>query len=110
MITIIDKNNKCKFNKIYHISDIHIRNTELHVEEYKHVFNNLYDYLISVKNNYSLIIITGDILHNKDKLTPLSISLCVDFLSKLSQIMLTIFIAGNHDLQNNKIFDFIILY
>jgi len=98
MITIIDKNNKFKYNKIYHISDIHIRNTDIHVDEYKHVFNNLYNYLIKVKNDCSLIVITGDILHNKDKLTPLSVSLCVDFLSKLSQIMTTVFIAGNHDL------------
>ena len=46
----------------------------------------------------SLIVITGDILHNKEILTPLSIELCFDFLTQLSKIMTTIFIPGNHDI------------
>ena len=93
---IIDEN--VIYEKIYHISDIHIRNTEVHKEEYEHVFNNLYIYLESVKNNNSIIVITGDILHNKDRLSPLSIELCYDFLISLSKIMKVIFIAGNHDI------------
>ena len=36
------KNNKTKYEKIYHISDIHIRNTEDHKIIYSHVFDNLY--------------------------------------------------------------------
>lgn len=107
---VINLNNEIIYDKIYHISDIHIRNTENHKEQYLHVFNNLYSYLKSVKNDRSegpcqvhstcnsLIVITGDILHNKELLTPLSIELCFDFLSQLSQIMTTIFIAGNHDI------------
>ena len=88
------------YKRIYHISDIHIRNTEYHIIEYLHVFDNLYKYLESFSEsdkNEGLIVITGDILHNKDRLTPLCISLCVDFLSKLANIMTTIIIAGNHD-------------
>ena len=53
-----------KYTKIYHISDIHIRNTEEHILIYNHVFDNLYEYLESVKNKQGLIVITGDILHN----------------------------------------------
>ena len=45
-----------------------------------------------------MIVITGDILHNKDRLTPLSIELCYDFLTSLSKIMAVVFIAGNHDI------------
>ena len=88
------------YKRIYHISDIHIRNTEYHIIEYLHVFDNLYKYLESFSESdkkEGLIVITGDILHNKDRLTPLCISLCVDFLSKLANIMTTIIIAGNHD-------------
>jgi DNA repair exonuclease SbcCD ATPase subunit len=85
------------YNKIYHISDIHIRNTEEHVKIYNHVFDNLYEYLESVKNNSGLIVITGDILHNKNKLTPTCETLCIDFFERLSSIMTTIIIAGNHD-------------
>jgi len=44
------------YNKIYHISDIHIMNTEKHVKIYNHVLNILFEYLESVKNNYGLIV------------------------------------------------------
>jgi exonuclease SbcC len=97
LIEIIKKNNLCEYNKIYHISDIHIRNTEEHVIIYRHVFENLYKYLESVKSYKSLIVVTGDILHNKNKLTTTCETLCVDFLEMLSSIMTTVIIAGNHD-------------
>jgi len=93
--TIINKS--VKYDKIYHISDIHIRNTEEHIKIYQHVFDNLYKYLHGVKSDKSLIVITGDILHNKDKLTTTCETLCIDFLDKLSSIMTTIIIPGNHD-------------
>ena len=101
------KNNKTKYEKIYHISDIHIRNTEDHKIIYSHVFDNLYTYLESVKNNNSLIVVTGDILHNKDKLTATGEEICINFFEKLSSIMDTIIIPGNHDFneKNNNILD-----
>jgi len=49
----------------YHISDIHIRNDQRY-DEYNEVFDNLFLELrndINEKNNESLIVITGDILH-----------------------------------------------
>ena len=97
MKTNIVINKLVKYDKIYHISDIHIRNTEEHIKIYSHVFENLYKYLLDVKSEKSLIVITGDILHNKDKLTTISETLCVDFLEKLSSLMTTIIIPGNHD-------------
>lgn len=107
-------NNKIKYEKIYHISDIHIRNTEDHKIIYEHVFNNLYDYLKSGKSNKALIVITGDILHNKDKLTAVGEEICINFFEKLSSIMDTVIIPGNHDFneKNNNIQDSlsIILY
>lgn len=97
MKTNILINKSVKYDKIYHISDIHIRNTEEHIKIYFHVFENLYKYLLDVKSYKSLIVITGDILHNKDKLTTICETLCVDFLEKLSSLMTTIIIPGNHD-------------
>jgi DNA repair exonuclease SbcCD ATPase subunit len=99
MITteIIKKNKLWKYDKIYHISDIHIRNTEEHISIYSHVFENLYKYLHTVKSDKSLIVITGDILHNKNRLTTICETLCVDFFEKLSSMMTTIIIPGNHD-------------
>ena len=97
---ILDKDN-C-INKIYHISDIHIRRYDRHLE-YETVFNNLYNYLNGIKNNNSLIVITGDLLHAKDNLTPDCVVKCYKFLKMLADIMPVILIAGNHDMvETNK--------
>jgi len=96
-IEVINKNKSWKYNKIFHLSDIHIRNTEEHVKIYIHVFENLYEYLRGSKSDNSLIVITGDILHNKDRLTTTCETLCIDFFEKLSSLMTTIIIPGNHD-------------
>ena len=112
--TIKPIENQTKYEKIYHISDIHIRNTEEHKKIYEHVFTNLFKYLKSVKNKNSLIVITGDILHNKDKLTSTGEEICINFFAELSTIMDTVIIPGNHDFneKNNTILDSIsiILY
>lgn len=84
---------------IIHISDIHIRKNSREVE-YKHVFMKLYDDLINLKvktPNY-LIVITGDLLHDKDEFTASSADLIVDFLNELSKINDVLLIAGNHDI------------
>jgi DNA repair exonuclease SbcCD ATPase subunit len=88
--------------KIYHISDIHIRRYDRHVE-YDIVFNNLYEYLNKQDLTSGLIVITGDVLHAKDNLTPDCVIKCYKFLKSLSEIMPVILIAGNHDMvESNK--------
>lgn len=96
MTTDLYINSKTIIKKLYHISDIHIRRYDRH-DEYKVVFNNLYNYLKKDCKNDSLIIITGDLLHNKDNLTPDCIVMAYDFLSMLSKIRPVILIPGNHD-------------
>ena len=46
-------NSNSNINYLYHISDIHIRRYDRHLE-YEIVFNNLYTYLNNVKHNNSL--------------------------------------------------------
>jgi DNA repair exonuclease SbcCD ATPase subunit len=91
---ILNENSSIK--KLYHISDIHIRRYDKHVE-YNHVFNNLYSYLISVTTENDMIVITGDILHAKDNLTPDCVIKTHMFLKTLAKIRPVILIAGNHD-------------
>ena len=99
MITL---NSNIIINKLYHISDIHIRRYDRHAE-YEIVFNNLYKYLNEVQNNNSMIVITGDLLHAKDNLTPDCVVKCYKFLKTLADIMPVILIAGNHDMvESNK--------
>jgi DNA repair exonuclease SbcCD nuclease subunit len=96
---ILDSNNI--INKIFHISDIHIRRYDRHIE-YETVFNSLYKYL-NTNNDNSLIVITGDVLHAKDNLTPDCVIKCYKFLKSLADIRPVILIAGNHDMvESNK--------
>ena len=88
-IAFADLEYPSKITKLYHISDIHIRLQKRH-DEYKKVFNNLYNNLKDeVKNGLGgdsskgLIIITGDILHSKTELSPECVSLTADFFQKL---------------------------
>lgn len=87
-----------EYRYIIHISDIHIRLNYRH-DEYKEVFQNLYKNIDEKNLDYeeTLIVITGDLLHDKTTLTSEAIILCTDFLNNLSKRYKTILIAGNHD-------------
>jgi DNA repair exonuclease SbcCD ATPase subunit len=102
MIEPIVINDNILIKKIYHISDLHLRRYERHIE-YEYVFNNLYNYLKEVVNEYSIIVITGDIMHSKDNLTPDSVIKCYKLLKSLANIMPVVMILGNHDMvETNK--------
>ena len=91
---------------IFHLSDIHIRNGDItysRYEEYKNVFENLF---ISLKNDIQtlqlekkdyLIIITGDIFHNKNNIGNYGLMLYKILIENLTNIGLTIILEGNHD-------------
>jgi len=93
----IDLKTEREVKFIYHISDIHIRLFERHLE-FQEIFNKLYDKLNEEKNKeQSIIVLTGDLFHSKNHLSPESIIIAINFLTKLSEIMDVIMIAGNHD-------------
>uniref|UniRef100_A0A6C0LTK3 Calcineurin-like phosphoesterase domain-containing protein n=1 Tax=viral metagenome TaxID=1070528 RepID=A0A6C0LTK3_9ZZZZ len=96
---IIECNSNINIKYIYHISDIHIRNIQRH-REYKNVFEKTYTILIDKinnKQNESLIVLTGDIMHSKTELSPEAIDLASNLFISLSKIAPVILIAGNHD-------------
>ena len=87
-----------KIERIFHISDIHIRLYNRQ-KEYQDVFQKLYDYIkkSSSATRREIIIITGDLLHSKNNLSPESILITQNFLINLAAICPTFLIAGNHD-------------
>lgn len=87
-----------KYKYIIHISDIHIRLNYRH-DEYREVFNNLYKNIDEKGLNYeeTLIVFTGDLLHDKTTLTSEAIILCTELLTNLASRFKTIIMAGNHD-------------
>lgn len=101
IMNVLEINGTFKF--IFHLSDIHIR-LNSRKEEYEFVFEELYQTLKKLPQiKESLIVITGDLLHNKIDLTPECILMSYGFLSNLGLIAPTFLIAGNHDaLLNNR--------
>ena len=95
------KINETIYNKIYHISDIHIRPLKRH-SEYNEVFDNLYSFLEKDISCNNIIAITGDIIHEKDLLKPETIIICRNFVKKLSTYGTVIIITGNHDMLENN--------
>lgn len=90
-------------HNIIHISDIHIRSGDSkksRYDEYISVFNNLTESISqqpSVLNKSAVIVITGDIFHDKNRIGPSGIKIATYLLQKLSTLAKVIVIRGNHD-------------
>jgi len=99
-------------NYIFHLSDLHIRNGDkisCRYEEYNDVFNNT---IISIKNeikelklsfNDYIIVITGDIFHNKNNIGNYGLLLYKNFIEKLVKLGRVIIFHGNHDRNQSDI-------
>jgi DNA repair protein SbcC/Rad50 len=83
--------------QIYHISDIHVRLHE-RIDEYEKVFNTFFDQLEECEQpESSIILISGDIVHNKAHLSP-ELILCVrNMFESLASLLPVFIIMGNHD-------------
>jgi DNA repair exonuclease SbcCD ATPase subunit/DNA repair exonuclease SbcCD nuclease subunit len=99
-------------NHIFHLSDLHIRNgdnTYSRYEEYKEVFKKT---IISITNNITelnlffedfIIVITGDIFHNKNVIGNYGLFIYREFIQSLSKIGRLYIISGNHDYDQSDI-------
>jgi exonuclease SbcC len=97
-------------NYIFHLSDLHIRNGDIiysRYDEYKQVFKETIMSIskqISVHNlsfNDFVIIITGDIFHNKNNVGAYGLMLYKDFIQGLIKLGRVIVLSGNHDAINS---------
>ena len=91
---------------VYHISDIHIRTgnyEESRYDEYLSVFNNLiHDLQVQEDIKESIIVVTGDIVHNKSKIESSGINLFNFLFRKLTKLTKVYIIRGNHDYQQHN--------
>lgn len=83
-----------KLNKILAISDIHIFNNK-RFKEHEYVFNELEHQIKDEKPE--LILILGDVIDSKNKLSPEQILLARGLFEMLSYHSRVAFIIGNHD-------------
>jgi exonuclease SbcC len=81
---------------IYHIADIHISKVDERHQEFMSVFKNLINTIRKDTRN-ALIVICGDILHEKNVLSPPQILLAKKFFIMLAELCPCIAIIGNHD-------------
>lgn len=83
--------------RIFHVSDIHIRNFHRH-QEFKEVFEKMFqkfDELIIP--NETVIFLGGDIAHSKNEISPELVSLITYLFRECTKRCPTILIPGNHD-------------
>ncbi len=86
-------------DKIFHISDVHIRTLKRH-REYRQVFENLFNYIETHCTGNSVAVVTGDIVHSKLDMSPELVQMLVDFFNGFK--IPTIVILGNHDMNLNN--------
>lgn len=100
-------NNKYKLpiddfsGRIFHISDIHIRNNDRE-DEYNSVLVRLIKTIKSMKRDGDLIVISGDLIHNVRDIRPIvyrAVTSAIEHLRALAPILI---IAGNHDLSDQN--------
>ena len=63
------KTNINSIDKIFHVSDIHIRTLKRH-KEYQEVFDTLFLHIAQHATNSSICVVTGDIVHSKLDMSP----------------------------------------
>ena len=98
-------------HKIYHVSDIHIRNGDdnsCRYSEYSNVFNRLFASISSnviednLLSDQFVIVVSGDIFHNKNVIGNYGLALYKQFIEGLTAIGTTILFHGNHDRNQNE--------
>lgn len=90
-----------KINKIYHISDVHIRNLQRH-KEYIQVFETLYTFIRKHGTEHAVILLAGDIAQSKIEISPEFVETTSTFFNKLAELCPLIITPGNHDFNMNN--------
>ena len=91
-----------KLKRIYHVADIHIRNLKRH-QEYREVFDRLFEDIKKRGVEDSLIYLAGDLAHAKLEMSPELVNEINYFLKRCCELAPTILIAGNHDCNLNNV-------
>lgn len=92
---------------IIHIADLHIRtgNKErARITEYRHVFDKFITEVSSlpcVNDGSAMMVVCGDIFHDKGKIESEGAILAYEFFGRLMDLLPVVVIAGNHDLRQN---------
>lgn len=95
-----------KIKCVIHVSDIHIRNF-IRMDEYVEQLSKFIDKCKEISSTYKKeevrIVITGDLVHQKNTISNELLIFASQFIRQLEEIATVIVIAGNHDLVLNNL-------
>ena len=97
MAKYLNSINDTPIHRLYHISDIHIHCDKRH-DEYKDIFQAFLDQL---NPENTAVVITGNLLNTKNRITSNEIILARNFIFDVSQKCPIIIIPGNNDKHEN---------
>jgi len=86
-----------RVQRIYHISDVHVRLYDRRVE-YETVLQELLAFIRADASPSAMIVLTGDVMHTKNTLSPESLAFVCRMLRSLADLHPIFVIAGNHDM------------
>jgi DNA repair exonuclease SbcCD nuclease subunit len=99
---VININYDTKIKTIYHLADIHIRYIDRH-DEYKKIFEKLIENINKDGDfSSSIMVISGDIFHNRDRFVSETLLLFDNFVKKVTELINLFVIVGNHDCFNHS--------
>lgn len=91
-----------KVNRIFFLSDVHIKNDPIHDDKYYSVFNKLFEEFKKRKiNENDVVVITGDIMDCGYHLTPTAIKMAKYFYHNLTNLCPVFSVLGNHEFKFN---------
>ena len=107
----MERLNNINNNKLSHIigfADLHVRTGDREQSrstEYKHVFNNFIadiGTLECIKDETAVIILAGDVFHNKGRIETAGMKMVLNFMNRLLNMAPVLVIAGNHDFRQEN--------
>ena len=97
--TLSNQSNIIKY--IIHISDLHFTIKDRYVE-YENVFTKFIEKIKTYPKNETVVVMTGDLFNEKNKLESKLISFAKKMIYEISKVHTTFMITGNHDLLSSN--------
>ena len=94
-----------RIRKIIHLSDLHIRTgdpSQCRFAEYETVFARTIDRVRALADDETVVVLTGDLFHNKSKVEAPGIVLFYGFVTGLARLVPVYIIQGNHDYRQDQ--------
>lgn len=108
-MNILSKGEHSPITHIIHIADIHVRvgnKVASRVDEYTHVFENFCTAMAginAVSDGTALLVIAGDVFHNKGRMDAVAGHSFFLWINKLLNMMPIVVICGNHDYRQEDV-------